>query len=194
MRVLIATDAWQPQVNGVVRTLTMTAEAARARGIDISFLTPDSFHTMPLPGYRGLRVAVPNWRKLVKLIDAAAPDHIHIATEGPLGLMARIYCRRRKLAFTTSFHTRFPEYISARSPIPESWVWSLLRWFHGASSAVMAATPGLIDELRSQGFRNVVLWPRGVDRHLFYPREADLKLQSPCLPLGRPSRRREESR
>ncbi|MFZ5736983.1 glycosyltransferase family 4 protein [Rhodopseudomonas palustris] len=187
MRILIATDAWHPQVNGVVRTLTMMAEAAKSLGVDVVFLTPETFPTVALPSYPDLRIAIPNPIRVARLINTAQADCIHIATEGPIGLAARRYCRKRGLRFTTSFHTRFPEYVSARAPIPESWVWSLLRRFHGASHAVMAATPALADELRGRGFRNVVLWPRGVDGHLFHPREgADLGLPRPVfLSVGR---------
>lgn len=186
MRILIATDAWHPQINGVVRTLTMMADAARELGTDISFLTPQSFATVALPSYPELRVAVPGPARIAKLIADARPDNIHIATEGPIGLLVRRYCLKRKLPFTTSFHTRFPEYISARSPIPESWVWAGLRRFHAASQAVMAATPALAGELRARGFRNVMLWPRGVDTQLFHPRDSDLGLPRPVfLSVGR---------
>ncbi|RJF76562.1 glycosyltransferase family 4 protein [Rhodopseudomonas palustris] len=187
MRILIATDAWHPQVNGVVRTLTMMAEAARTLGAEVVFLTPEPFPTVRLPSYPDLRIAMPSPAKIARMITAAQADCIHIATEGPIGLMARRYCIKRGLRFTTSFHTRFPEYISARAPVPESWVWALLRRFHGASHAVMAATPALADELRGRGFRNVVLWPRGVDGELFHPRDgADLGLSRPVfLSVGR---------
>src|SRR3954464_7657977 len=187
MRILVATAAWHPQVNGVVRTLTMMAQAAKSLGADVSFLTPQSFRTFALPSYRDLRLAMPAPAKIARLIEDARPDNIHIATEGPIGLAVRRYCRKRGLPFTTSFHTRFPEYISARAPIPESWIWSALRWFHGTSHAVMAATPALAGELRGRGFRNVVLWPRGVDAALFHPRDkADLGLPRPIfLSVGR---------
>jgi glycosyltransferase involved in cell wall biosynthesis len=186
MRILVATDAWHPQVNGVVRTLTMMAEAAKGFGVDVSFLTPQSFRTFALPSYRDLRLALPYGAKIARLIDEARPDSIHIATEGPIGLLVRRYCGKHGLPFTTSFHTRFPEYISARLPVPESWIWATLRWFHGPSQAVMAATPALAAELRSRGFRNVVLWPRGVDTGLFHPRAADLGLTRPVfLCVGR---------
>ncbi|WP_458760262.1 glycosyltransferase family 4 protein [Afipia sp. TerB] len=186
MRILVATDAWHPQVNGVVRTLTTMADAAGSLGVDVSFLTPQSFATFALPSYPDLRLAIPGPARIARLIADARPDNIHIATEGPIGLMVRRYCRRHHLPFTTSFHTRFPEYISARSPIPESWVWSALRRFHSASHAVMAATPALADELRGRGFSNVVLWPRGVDAELFKPRDMDLGLPRPVfLSVGR---------
>ncbi|WP_029583447.1 glycosyltransferase family 1 protein [Bradyrhizobium sp. URHD0069] len=186
MRILVATDAWHPQVNGVVRTLSMMAEAAKAFGVDVGFLTPQSFRTFAMPSYPDLRVALPGPAKIARLIADARPDSIHIATEGPIGLLVRRHCRRHKLPFTTSFHTRFPEYISARLPIPESWIWAALRAFHGPSQAVMAATPALASELRGRGFRNVVLWPRGVDARQFHPRPVDLGLPRPVfLCVGR---------
>jgi glycosyltransferase involved in cell wall biosynthesis len=186
MRILIATDAWHPQVNGVVRTLTMMADAAKSLGVDIVFLTPQSFRTVALPSYPDLRVALPTPGKIAQLIEQARADSIHIATEGPIGVLVRRYCRKHGLRFTTSFHTRFPEYVSARAPIPESWVWAWLRRFHGPSQAVMAATPALADELRGRGFRNVVLWPRGVDTKLFHPRSVSTDLARPIfLCVGR---------
>jgi glycosyltransferase involved in cell wall biosynthesis len=186
MRILIATDAWHPQVNGVVRTLAMTAEAAKTFGVDVTFVTPQSFRTFALPSYPDLRLALPRAAKIARLIEEARPDSIHIATEGPIGIAVRRYCRKHDLPFTTSFHTRFPEYVSARLPIRESWIWAALRRFHRGSSAVMAATPALANELRARGFRNVVLWPRGVDTTLFHPREADLGLPRPVfLCVGR---------
>jgi 1,2-diacylglycerol 3-alpha-glucosyltransferase/glucuronosyltransferase len=186
MKILVATDAWHPQVNGVVRTLTTMAEAAAALGAEVSFLTPESFCTVGMPSYRDLKLALPRPAKIAQLIADVAPDAIHIATEGPIGLLVRRYCRKRGLAFTTSFHTRFPEYVSARAPVPESWVWATLRWFHGASAAVMAATPALAAELRERGFANVVMWPRGVDTKLFHPRDVDLCLPQPVfLCVGR---------
>src|SRR5271170_2648560 len=186
MRILVATNAWHPQVNGVVRTLTTMADAARALGVEVSFLTPQSFRTFAMPSYPDLRLALPRQAKIARLIADARPDSIHIATEGPIGLAVRRYCRKHGLPFTTSFHTRFPDYVSARLPVRESWIWAALRRFHRGSSAVMAATPALANELRARGFGNVVLWPRGVDTTLFHPREADLGLPRPVfLCVGR---------
>src|SRR6185437_1226831 len=133
MRILIATDAWHPQINGVVRTLAMTAAAAKPLDADIRFLTPQSFRTIALPSYPGLRVALPAPGKIAALIAEANPDSIHIATEGPIGLLVRRYCRKHGRPFTTSFHTRFPDYVSARSPIPEAWIWAAVRQFQVAS-------------------------------------------------------------
>ncbi|MBI5264651.1 MAG: glycosyltransferase family 1 protein [Bradyrhizobium sp.] len=186
MRILVATDAWHPQVNGVVRTLTMTAEAAKALDAEFCYLTPQSFRTFAMPSYRDVRVAMPRPAKIARLIEDARPDSIHIATEGPIGLLVRRYCRQRALPFTTSFHTRFPEYVRARMPVPENLIWRALRRFHAPSRAVMAATPELASELRERGFRNVTLWPRGVDTNLFYPRPVDLCLPAPVyLCVGR---------
>jgi glycosyltransferase involved in cell wall biosynthesis len=186
MHILVATDAWHPQVNGVVRTLAMTAAAAKALGVDVSFLTPNSFRTFALPSYPDLRLALPGGAKIARLIVGARPDSIHIATEGPIGWLVRRYCRRHGVPFTTGFHTRFPDYVSARLPVRESWIWAALRAFHSGSQAVMAATPALVHELRARGFRNVVLWPRGVDSAQFHPRAADLGLPRPVfLCVGR---------
>src|ERR1700736_5049963 len=121
MRILVATDAWAPQVNGVVRTLTMMADTAKPLGAEVSFLTPQSFRTFAMPSYRDLRVALPYQAKIARLIEDARPDSIHIATEGPIGLLVRRYCRKHQLPFTTSFPTPFPEYISPPLPIPEAW-------------------------------------------------------------------------
>lgn len=191
MRILVATDAWHPQVNGVVRTLTKLADAAKGlnvEGLDVefTFLTPQSFRTFAMPSYRDVRLAMPRPARIARLIAEARPDSIHIATEGPIGLMVRRYCRQRKLPFTTSFHTRFPEYVRARVPVPGSLIWRALRRFHSPSRAVMAATPALARELTDRGFDNVVLWPRGVDTHLFHPRAIDLCLPAPVfLSVGR---------
>lgn len=187
MRILIVTDAWHPQVNGVVRTLNMVAQAARLQGAEVEFLTPEPFRSIAMPTYPDLRLALPLPGQVARHIRAAKPDAIHIATEGPIGHLARRYCLKNGLPFTTSFHTRFPEYVSARVPVPESWVWAWLRRFHAPSSAVMAATPALMQELSERGFGNVVLWPRGVDAELFHPQDdADLDLKRPVfLSVGR---------
>src|SRR5271163_3650157 len=160
MRILIATDAWHPQVNGVVRTLTSLKRAASSLGADIEFLTPEGFPSMELPTYPGLRVAWTNRREIARRIEAAAPEAIHIATEGPVGWAARAYCRRRGLAFTTSYTTRFPEYIAVRSIIPASVVYAALRWFHAAGSMTMIATASLRQELAARGFKKLGTWGR----------------------------------
>ncbi|MDQ8728455.1 glycosyltransferase family 1 protein [Bradyrhizobium sp. LHD-71] len=186
MKILVATDAWHPQVNGVVQTLTMMSQATRTLGVEMVFLTPQSFRTVAMPGYPGIRLALPPPGRIARLIEEAKPDAIHIATEGPIGMLVRQYCRARSLALSSSFHTRFPEYVSARLPIPEAWVWAMLRWFHSLSGSVMAATAPLAQELSERGFGNVRVWPRGVDAKLFRPRASDLGLPRPVfLSVGR---------
>jgi len=169
MRILIATDAWHPQVNGVVRTLTSLARAASALGADIEFLTPEGFPSLGVPTYPGLRVALPNRREIRKRIEAVAPDAIHIATEGPIGWSVRAYCISNKLAFTTSYTTRFPEYVSVRTGIPVGLGYAVLRRFHAAASTTMVATASLRQELSGRGFRKLGFWGRGVDTGLFNP-------------------------
>jgi len=187
MKILIATDAWHPQVNGVVRTLTSLAKSAAALGADIGFLTPDGFPSMPLPTYPGLRIALPNRREIARRIAEAAPDAIHIATEGPIGWAVRAYCRRRKLAFTTSYTTRFPEYVAVRTGLPLSVGYAVMRHFHAASSTVMVATDSLRQELSARGFRKLGFWTRGVDTELFNPHApAALDLPRPVfMTMGR---------
>lgn len=187
MRILIATDAWRPQVNGVVRTLTSLARSAPALGADIEFLTPDGFPSVGVPTYPGLRIALPNRREIARRIEAAAPDAIHITTEGPIGWAVRAYCRRRKLAFTTSYTTRFPEYIAVRSIIPAALSYAVLRRFHAAASMTMVATGSLYNELGARGFRRLGFWGRGVDTELFNPdHPAKLDLPRPIfMTMGR---------
>src|ERR1700738_2618396 len=187
MRILIATDAWHPQVNGVVRTLTSLARSASALGADIEFLTPDGFPSVGVPTYPGLRMALPNRREIAARIDAVSPDAIHIATEGPIGWGARAYCRRRQLAFTTSYPTRFPEYIAVRSIVPAALSYAVLRHFHAAAAMTMVATASLRQELSARGFRKIGSWPRGVDTDLFRPDEpTELDLPRPIfLTMGR---------
>jgi glycosyltransferase involved in cell wall biosynthesis len=181
-RVLVATDAWQPQVNGVVRTLKSLAANARRLGTTIEFLTPEGFPSLPLPTYPGLRCALPSPWEIARRIERAAPDAIHIATEGPVGLMTRRYCSKRGLPFTTSYTTRFPEYISARFPIPEAWSYELLRRFHAAAAVTMVSTPSLMTELAGRGFEHLGSWTRGVDTDLFKPERAiDLGLPRPIF-------------
>ncbi len=187
MRILIATDAWHPQVNGVVRTLTSLARSASALGAEIEFLTPEGFPSFGLPTYPGLRVALPNRREIARRIEAAAPEAIHIATEGPIGWAVRAYCRRRKLAFTTSYTTRFPEYIAVRSVIPATLSYAVLRHFHAAAAMTMVAAASLKQELGARGFGKLGTWTRGVDTDLFTPdAPAGLDLPRPIfMTVGR---------
>jgi glycosyltransferase involved in cell wall biosynthesis len=187
MRILIATDAWHPQVNGVVRTLTSLARSAAALGAEISFLTPDGFPSVGVPTYPGLRVALPNRREIARRIEDAAPDAIHIATEGPIGWAVRAFCRRRKLAFTTSYTTRFPEYVAVRTMIPASVGYAVLRHFHSSAAMTMVATESLRQELSARGFKKLGFWTRGVDTDLFKPDDrAELDLPRPIfMTMGR---------
>jgi glycosyltransferase involved in cell wall biosynthesis len=187
MRILIATDAWHPQVNGVVRTLTSLARSASGLGAEIEFLTPDGFPSLGVPTYPGLRVALPSRREIAKRIEAAAPDAIHIATEGPIGWAARAYCRRHQLAFTTSYTTRFPEYIAVRTIIPAGLSYAVLRHFHAAGAMTMVATSSLRQELGARGFKKLGTWTRGVDTDLFRPDDpATLDLPKPIfMTMGR---------
>jgi glycosyltransferase involved in cell wall biosynthesis len=187
MRILIATDAWHPQVNGVVRTLTSLANSAAALGAEVEFLTPDGFPSIAVPTYPGLRIAWPNRREIARRIEAAAPDAIHIATEGPVGWAVRGYCRRHKLAFTTSYTTRFPEYIAVRSIIPASVSYAVLRHFHSAAATTMVATASLRQELAAKGFKKLGSWTRGVDTDLFRPDDpVELDLPRPIfMTVGR---------
>ncbi len=187
MRVLVATDAWHPQVNGVVRTLTSLTRAAQGLGVTITPLTPEGFFSVGLPSYPGLRLALPSPRGIARRIEAAAPDAIHIATEGPVGVMVRRYCALHRIPFTTSYTTRFPEYISRRWPIPESLSYAVLRRFHAGATVTMVSTPSLMAELDGRGFEHLGMWTRGVDTDVFQPEPAvDLGLPRPIfLSIGR---------
>jgi glycosyltransferase involved in cell wall biosynthesis len=169
MRIALVSDAWLPQVNGVVRTLTTVAREAAAMGHELRPITPDRFRTLPCPTYPEIRLALLPGRAVARLIDAFEPDAIHIATEGPLGMAARRHCLRRGLAFTTSFHTRFPEYVAARFRVPARLTYAWLRRFHAPASGVMVAAPSVRRELAARGFRNIRPWSRGVDAGLFDP-------------------------
>lgn len=188
LKVLIVTDAWAPQVNGVVRTLETLGNDLAALGHEVRYVTPEGRFTFPLPTYPEIRVALFTQWSLEQEIAEFAPDAVHIATEGSLGLAVRAICIRFSIPFTTSFHTRFPEYIHKRFPlIGEKKVYRLLRWFHGPATAVMVATESLKAELEAQGFKNLRIWSRGVDTEHFHPDpEATLPFPKPIwLYVGR---------
>ncbi|MGE0025025.1 MAG: glycosyltransferase family 4 protein [Hyphomicrobium sp.] len=174
MRILLATDAWTPQINGVVRTYQRLAEELKLIGSDLVVMGPENFRCVPCPSYPEIGLAMPDRRHCESLIERARPDAIHIATEGPVGWMARAYCKRRRRPFTTSFHTRFADYVSARWPIPESWVYAVQRRFHQRSAGVMVATEGMAADLRRRGFERLLPWTRGVDTALFRPQPVRL--------------------
>jgi glycosyltransferase involved in cell wall biosynthesis len=171
VRIALVSDAWRPQVNGVVRTLTaLTGELIRA-GHLVATITPDLFRTVPCPFYPEIRLAVGARKRMARRLDAFAPDAIHVLTEGPLGLAARVYCARRAMPFTTGYCTRFPEYIAVRFGFPAAWSYWLLRRFHGAASGVMVATESIRSELAARGFGKLRAWTRGVDTAHFHPAE-----------------------
>jgi glycosyltransferase involved in cell wall biosynthesis len=173
MKVAIVTDAWRPQINGVVTTLTRTHQCLEALGHEVVAVTPEQYLTVPCPTYPEIRLAVLPGRRLAATLEHAAPDAIHVATEGPLGMAARRYCVRHGFGFTTSYHTQFPQYVRARAPIPEAWSYAYLRRHHGRARRTLVATEHQRRDLLSHGFANVVIWSRGVDAELFRPRDRD---------------------
>ena len=173
MKIMIVTDAWDPQVNGVVRTLKNTRKELEAMGHVVDMLTPQEFSTLPCPTYPDIRLSLFPGARVRRRIEDYAPDALHIATEGPLGMSARAHAKRRGIPFTTAYHTRFPEYVKARFAIPLSWTYVFLRWFHDPSHAVMAPTPVVVNDLKKYGFTHVVLWSRGVDLDIFKMQEVN---------------------
>ena len=177
MRILIATDAWRPQVNGVVRSLESMSAAARSLGVEIDFVTPRDFNCVPMPTYPEIGLALATPRAVQRRLDQGY-DHVHIATEGPVGLAARICCQRAGRIFTTSYHTRFPEYVHARVGAPISLTYALLRWFHNAGAGTMVSTQTLARELTARGFKRMLRWSRGVD-HKTFNADAAISLDFP---------------
>lgn len=173
-RICIVTDAWHPQVNGVVRTLDTLRRELKRDGHKVFVLSPKMFKTLPCPTYPEIRLSMNVPFRLTGFLKGFNPDAIHIATEGPLGWAARRYCRKNGLPFTTAYHTAFPEYISARAKLPADWFYPLFRRFHAASAGVLVATPTVRDQLTDKGFDGIIPWTRGVDTDLFHPR-ADAK-------------------
>lgn len=185
MKIALITDAWQPQVNGVVTTLVELVRELTQGGHQVKVIQPGQFRTRPCPGYAGIELAVRPGRGLSGMLEAFAPDAIHIATEGPLGWAARSHCRQRGLAFTTAFHTKFPEILNAALKISLSWSYALFRHFHKASSGVMVPTHGVLQMLEQRGFCNLRSWTHGVDTRLF-AFEPQPSVYPPAGPLVRP--------
>lgn len=169
-RITVVTDAWHPQVNGVVRSIERTNLELGRLGAEVTMVTPASFRTLPMPSYPEIRLAIASYRTVAREIERGQPAYVHIATEGPLGLKARRWCRRHGMPFTTSYHTRFPEYVSARFPVPQRLLYALVRRFHNGGAGCMVATESLARELEARGFRNLMHWSRGIDADLFRPR------------------------
>lgn len=189
MKIALVTDAWRPQVNGVVTTLVELEEGLGAMGHEVVLIEPSSFKRFPCPGYREIELAWRPGRQVAKLLDEAQADAIHIATEGPLGSAARAHCLERGWAFTTAFHTRFPDILSRALHIPERWGYAWFRRFHAPSSGIMVPTQGMLEILRRHGFSPLRAWSHGVDLSLFKPVDgADLGLPRPVfLYVGRVS-------
>jgi len=169
LRILLATDAWTPQVNGVVMTLRNTIRGVERAGHVVETIGPDRFHSIACPTYPEIRLALRPYGRVSDLVRRFVPNAVHIATEGPIGLAARKFCLREQLPFTTAYHTRFPEYVHARIRMPVRVTYAWLRRFHGPAKAVMVATRALQADLERRGFRNLVHWSRGVDTGLFRP-------------------------
>jgi 1,2-diacylglycerol 3-alpha-glucosyltransferase/glucuronosyltransferase len=187
LRLALVTDAWSPQVNGVVRTLQRTKLELERLGHQVTVISPDQFSTIPCPTYPEIRLALWPAAKLGRRLEALKPEAIHIATEGPLGRAARAWCLKRRHPFTTAYHTRFPEYVAARFAVPLAWTYGIVRQFHAPAVRVMVATQSIEDELIQRGFANISRWTRGVDLELFRPDEpAPLDLPRPVhLHVGR---------
>lgn len=168
-RIAIVTDAWLPQMNGVVRTLTTTCKILRAQGHDVLIVSPDQFASVPCPTYPEIRLALSGPGAVARKLEQFAPEAIHIATEGPLGMVARRYCERGKTPFTTAYHTQFPEYVARRTHLPASWFWRYVEWFHAPASRILVATESIREELRGHGLSRLHHWTRGVDLDCFHP-------------------------
>ena len=184
MKLVVVTDAWAPQTNGVVRTLENVIGRLRERGMDVLVVEPGAFRTFPCPGYPEIRMVANPWR-MADILRRSAPDTVHIATEGPLGLAARACLTRRGMSFTTSLHTKFPEYASERLPVPVDWGYAYLRWFHGPAACVLVTTESHRRELRRWNLSNLVVWGRGVDTELFRPMRREPRGKPRLLYVGR---------
>ena len=182
MKILIVTDAWPPVTSGVVRTYQTTIRHLKMMGHEVDLITPDQFFTVRCPTDTQQRLALYAGRKTARLIEASDPDAIHVATEGPIGVAARLWCVKHGVPFTTSYTTKLPEYFRARGMVPTAWTYAVMRWFHNPAAGVMVSTPTLENELVQRGFKNLVRWGRGVDLKLFRPQEKDfLKAPRPIL-------------
>lgn len=169
MKIVIVTDAWEPQVNGVVRTLSKTREHLLKLGHEVEMVTPQDHKTIPCPSYPSIRLALFPSRKVHRDLSRINADAVHIATEGPLGMAARKWCLKNNIHFTTSYHTQFPEYVNLRFPIPLSWSYAWFRNFHNKAERTLVPTESQKQRLKENGFNNVVVWGRGVDTDIFTP-------------------------
>ena len=168
-RIAIVTDAWHPQVNGVVRTLDTVIGILRARGHEVLVIAPDQFRSMPCPTYPEIRLAFVWPARIGAMLTEFAPDAIHLSTEGPLCIAARHYCVAQDLAFTTAYHTQFPDYVARRTGVSAELIWPAIRRFHRRAQRVMASTCSMAEELTARGIGPIAMWGRGVDTALFRP-------------------------
>jgi glycosyltransferase involved in cell wall biosynthesis len=187
LRLAIVTDAWFPQVNGVVHSLDRVIRELRGRGDQIAVIAPDRFPTLPCPTYPEIRLSLARPGAVAAMIAESGAAFVHIATEGPLGWLARRHCLKAGRGYTTSYHTKFPEYLAARAPIPLSWSYAAMRRFHNSGLGCMVITASVRAELAARGFKRLMPWSRGVDCELFRPRpDAGLGLVRPAfLYVGR---------
>src|SRR4051812_17817219 len=167
MRIAIATDAWSPQVNGVVRTLQAVRAELERQGHEVLIVSPDLFYSLPCPTYPEIRLAFASTGAVGKMLSDFAPQAIHLATEGPVCLAARRWCLGHEFPFTTAYHTQFPDYVSARTGMNPDWVWRYIRWFHAPAQSILASTPSIAATLAAHGLVNVRHWGRGVDLATF---------------------------
>ena len=188
-KIAIVTDAWYPQINGVVTTLTKTIHHLQDFGFDVKTITPDRFKSVPCPSYNEISLALAGPKKIEEELLKFRPNYVHIATEGPLGWGARSVCKRRKYLFSSSYHTRFPEYVRMRWPVPLRLSYKVVKRFHGAAEKTMVATRSLMEELGERGFKNLVHWSRGVDTNLFKPPVSRVVKKKTGFYLCRPGRR-----
>ncbi|RYE02051.1 MAG: glycosyltransferase family 1 protein [Sphingomonadales bacterium] len=168
MRIAIVTDAWDPQVNGVVRTIQSVRKVLEAQGQVVKVISPDLFHSLPCPTYPEIRLALTRVATVGQMLEEFDPEAIHLATEGPLCIAARRWCMRHGLPFTTAYHTQFPDYVSARTRLPAEWFWNYIRWFHAPAQAILAATPSIRESLAEHGLTKLKPWGRGVDLANFH--------------------------
>ncbi len=169
MRIAIVTDAWEPQVNGVVRTLQSVRRVLESQGHKVLVISPDRFHSVPCPTYPEIRLAMVRSATVGSLLDDFSPQAVHLATEGPVCLAARRWCLKYDFPFTSAYHTQFPDYVEARSGVPAEWVWRYIRWFHEPAQAILASTESIRNALRAHGLTRVRHWGRGVDLQHFHP-------------------------
>lgn len=176
MKICIVTDAWSPQINGVVITLENTIHELKRTGHEVLVIEPSIFANIPCPSYSEIRLSLFSYKKLSKLLEDFKPDALHVATEGPLGLSARRYAKKHDIDFTSAYHTKFPEYIEARTGIPADWLYPMVRWFHKPSKKVMVSTDSVLQQLSEKGFRNLAKWSRGVDMDVFVDKNVNQQI------------------